>query len=86
MFIKYRKMQETFLKEIQQASDEEMEKEIAELEQRITALERYVKFQSCYQDEDKVETKQKPFWTEGGWMCNICFKFLHNEECQCKKK
>lgn len=76
-------MQET---ETKQAIDAKMEKEIAELEQRITALQRYIKLQSSYEDKVEVETKQKPFWTEGGWMCNICFNFLRNEECQCKKE
>lgn len=67
----------------------EMQKNIdtrlTEIEKRIDVVERLLRISpSCL--HRKVETIQKPFWAEGGWMCNICLEFLsenYSPHCTC---
>ena len=66
----------------------EMQKDIdtrlTEIEKRIDVIERLLsQNQSSHRE---VETIRKPFWAEGGWMCNICLEFLHKNytpHCTC---
>ena len=66
----------------------EMQKDIdtrlTEIEKRIDVIERLLsQNQSSHRE---VETIRKPFWAEGGWMCNICLEFLHENytpHCTC---
>ena len=56
---------------------------LTEIENRIARLERL--FLTKYPTHVEVETERKAFWAEGGWMCNICFEFVH-QGCACKKE
>ena len=52
---------------------------LTELERKIDNIERLLSIrQPCLHRE--VKTIRKPFWAEGGWMCNICLEFL-SENC-----
>lgn len=58
----------------------EVDKKLTNLEDRSKILEQYVDIETT-----NVYTKvSKPFWAEGGWMCNICLKFIRR--CGCKKQ
>ena len=74
-------MSSSLIPEMQQNIDTRL----TELERKIDNIERLLSISKpCLLRE--VETIRKPFWAEGGWMCNICLEFLHKNytpHCTC---
>jgi hypothetical protein len=55
---------------------------LTELERKITILEKMMEKQ--YPFCHVTEKVQKPYWSEGGWTCNLCFELM--SLCDCKKE